>query len=63
MAKTIIKATYKAEDEFSGYIPGTEYDLAVEHNKIQRTNGSGIKVYASVQSFLKDWCKIKEIKK
>lgn len=63
MAKTIIKATFKNIDTLDGYVTNQEYTLAIEHNKIQRTTGSGIKQYATIQCFLKDWEKIKEVKK
>lgn len=63
MAKTIIKATFKGQDNSEGYNTGIEYTLALEHNKIQRITGSGIILYGSIQHFLKNWEKIKEQKK
>lgn len=61
MAKTIIKATFKGTIT-EGYETNKEYTLAVEYNVIQRTTGSGRIAYGSLQRFLSDWEKIKEIK-
>lgn len=61
MAKTIYKATFKGEETFEGYEPNKDYTIAVEYNKIQRTTGSGIIQYGSIQHFLRYWKNIKLI--
>ena len=62
MAKTIIKATFKGKSGSLGYEIDKEYTLALEHNRVERTNGTGACVYGSVQSFLENWKNIKYVK-